>query len=144
MPAKKHGILDWGFSEIADQLGFAEYVIRKAENRGLLDIADQDSLILYCIYKSTGEFRQKVNRAIIAWDDWYAGKNPPEPDLLAVRLIESMTLNRIWHNESKAFAERVRRAYDNDPTALAITPCLELKQQKAREKRKEYRDSGNN
>jgi hypothetical protein len=83
MTNKVYGVDGVDYQAIHDQIGVPMYAIRHAVSRGLLDVNLDTSIALFIAYKSKGDFRDSLNRALIAWDDWKAGRPFLEPSLVS-------------------------------------------------------------
>jgi hypothetical protein len=141
MANKAYGINGVDYQAIHEQLDVPMYSVRHAVSRGLLDIWSETSIALFTAYSSSGEFRDTVNRTLIAWDDWNAGRPFSEPDMLSMpsgrpmNSLQQAAIGIIWNNPTQSLTHRFKRAMAGDVTALAISEDMERKQEEFRRKR---------
>jgi len=146
MTNKVYGVDGVDYQAIHDQIGVPMYAIRHAVSRGLLDVNLDTSIALFIAYKSKGDFRDSLNRALIAWDDWKAGRPFLEPSLVSTHTgkpltsLQRMAIGIAWNNESPTLTNRLKQALAGKASALAVTGELTRKQAEFRRKRNQHTD----
>lgn len=110
--------------EFAAKFGITYLALRKQISRGRVDIDHEQSVVLFAIYISQGELRDRFGRVLSAWKDWADGKLVAPPDTSSPNELATAAMLAIWSNEHHAAFLRYRKAYDKDISALAVTSGL--------------------